>query len=275
MVNQGHIPATILDSHKSELWLKVMENIQVHSSTPLREDGVIAWAMRKNSPKLEAFVNQYLKDYRSGTLLGNVIYAKYLDNTNWLKRILNPNHINKLESLSPIFELYSEQYNFDPLMISAQGFQESGLDQSKVSHKGAVGVMQVLPSTASDPNVDIPDIYQVENNIHAGVKYMRFIKSRYFNDDDIQPDDQVYFALAAYNAGPANIRKMRRLAEQNGYDPNKWFRNVEIIARRNIGKEPVHYVSNINRYFVIYKQLKSLKQLRENQAAQTQLPTIE
>jgi membrane-bound lytic murein transglycosylase MltF len=135
--------------------------------------------------------------------------------------------------------------------------------------------MQVLPSTASDPNVDIPDIYQVENNIHAGVKYMRFIKSRYFNDDDIQPDDQVYFALAAYNAGPANIRKMRRLAEQNGYDPNKWFRNVEIIARRNIGKEPVHYVSNINRYFVIYKQLKSLKQLRENQAAQTQLPTIE
>ncbi|MGD8116336.1 transglycosylase SLT domain-containing protein [Vibrio sp. TRT 29B02] len=275
MVNQGHVPATVLDSHKSELWLKVMENIQIHSSLPLRTDGEVAWAMRQQSPQLAAFVNQYLKDYRSGTLLGNVIYAKYLDNTNWLKRILNPNHINKLDSLSPIFDLYSEQYRFDSLMISAQGFQESGLDQSKVSHKGAVGVMQVLPSTAKDPNVNIPDIYQVDNNIHAGVKYMRFIKDRYFNDDNILPDDQVYFTLAAYNAGPANIRKMRRLAEQNGYDPNKWFRNVEIMARRNIGREPVHYVSNINRYFVIYKQLKSLKQLREHQAAQAQLVTIE
>ena len=273
MINQGHIPATILDSHKSELWLKVMENIQIHSAMPLREDGKIAWAMRKQSPKLAAFVNQYLKSYRSGTLLGNVIYGKYLGNTRWLKRILNPNHINKLESLSPIFELYSDQYSFDSLMISAQGFQESGLDQSKVSHKGAVGVMQVLPSTAKDPNVNIPDIYQVDNNIHAGVKYMRFIKDRYFNDEQILPDDQVYFSLAAYNAGPANIRKMRRLAQQNGYDPNKWFRNVEIMARRNIGREPVHYVSNINRYFVIYKQLSSLKELRENQEASAPFPT--
>lgn len=267
MINQGHIPATILDSHKTELWLKVMENIQIHANIPLREEGQIGWAMRKDSPKLEAFVNQYLKDYRSGTLLGNVIYGKYLGNTQWLKRILNPNHINKLESLTPIFELYSDQYSFDSLMISAQGFQESGLDQSKVSHKGAVGVMQVLPSTAKDPNVNIPDIYQVDNNIHAGVKYMRFIKDRYFSEQNILPEDQVYFALAAYNAGPANIRKMRRLAEKNGYDPNKWFRNVEIMARRNIGREPVHYVSNINRYFIIYKQLNSLKLIRENQAA--------
>lgn len=268
MVNQGHIPATILDSHKTELWIKLMENIRVHSDVPIREDGQIAWAMRKDSPKLKAFVNDYLKDYRSGTLLGNVIYGKYLDNTQWLKRILNPNHINKLESLAPLFDTYSSQYSFDSLMISAQGYQESGLDQTKVSHKGAVGVMQVLPSTAKDPNVNIPDIYQVENNIHAGVKYMRFIKDRYFDEQDISPDDQVYFALAAYNAGPANIRKMRRLAEKNGYDPNKWFRNVEIMARRNIGREPVHYVSNINRYFVIYKQLNSLRELREQQAAQ-------
>jgi len=266
MVNQGHIPATVLDSHKTELWLKVMENIQIQEAIPLRKDGQIAWAMRKDSPKLEAYVNQYLRNYRSGTLLGNVIYGKYLDNTRWLQRILNPKHINKLETLAPTFEQYSDQYSFDSLMISAQGFQESGLDQSKVSHKGAVGVMQVLPSTAKDPNVNIPNIYEVDNNIHAGVKYMRFIKDRYFSDEDILPEDQVYFSLAAYNAGPANIRKMRRLAEKNGYDPNKWFRNVEIMARRNIGREPVHYVSNINRYFIIYKQLNALKLVRENQA---------
>jgi len=135
-----------------------------------------------------------------------------------------------------------------------------------------------LPSTAKDPNVNIPDIYQVDNNIHAGVKYMRFLKDRYFSDETISPDNQVYFSLAAYNAGPANIRKMRRLASQQGYDPNKWFKNVEIITRRHIGREPVHYVANINRYFVIYKQLESLKSIRENQSAtisrEITLPTI-
>tara|TARA_Y100001956_G_C4120238_1_gene187000 strand:- start:369 stop:1808 length:1440 start_codon:yes stop_codon:yes gene_type:complete len=278
MVNQGHIQATVLDSHKTELWLKVMEDIQVHDAIPLRQEGKIAWAMRENSPKLADFVNLYLKTSRSGTLLGNVIYGKYLNDTRWLKKILNPNHINRLESLSGIFSLYSEQYNFDPLMISAQGFQESGLDQSKVSHKGAVGVMQVLPSTAKDPNVNIPNIYEVNNNIHAGVKYMRFLKDRYFNDEAISPDNQVYFSLAAYNAGPGNIRKMRRLASQQGYDPNQWFKNVEIMARRHIGREPVHYVANINRYFVIYKQLEALKALRESQsttnASVLRLPTL-
>ncbi|MGR5541959.1 transglycosylase SLT domain-containing protein, partial [Vibrio campbellii] len=103
-----------------------------------------------------------------------------------------------------------------------------------------------------------PDIYNVENNIHAGIKYMRFIKDRYFDDDSISPDNQVYFSLAAYNAGPANIRRMRSLAAKHGYDPNQWFHNVELITRRNISREPVDYVANINRYYVIYKQLEEI-----------------
>ncbi|MBA5764511.1 lytic transglycosylase F [Vibrio sp. 404] len=263
MVNHGHIKMTVLDSHKSELWLNVMDNIQAHKNLPIRKKGNIAWALRKNSPKLKALVDQYLTKHRSGTLMGNVIYGKYLDNTRWLKNVLNPENIRKLESMSAVFTQYSNQYQFDPLMISAQGYQESGLDQNKVSHRGAVGIMQVLPSTARDPNVNIGNIYKLENNVHAGVKYMRFIKDRYFSDQAISADDQVYFSLAAYNAGPGNIRKMRRLATQQGYDPNKWFKNVEIVTRRNIGREPVHYVSNINRYFIIYKQLSELQQNRE------------
>lgn len=127
--------------------------------------------------------------------------------------------------------------------------------------------MQVLPSTAKDPNVNIKNIKKLENNVHAGVKYMRFIQDRYFSDEAISHDNQVYLTLAAYNAGPANIRKMRRLAIKHGYNPNVWFRNVEIIARRNIGREPVNYVANINRYYVIYKQLTQLNQIREEQNA--------
>lgn len=272
MINLGHIKATVLDSHKAELWVNTLENLQVHSALPLRENGEIAWAMRKNSPQLKKVTDQYLRSSRSGTLLGNVIYSKYIDDTRWLVRLLDPKKIEKLESLYSIFEFYSAKYEFDPLMMSAQGFQESGLDQRKVSHKGAVGVMQVLLSTAKDPNVNIPNIKKVDNNIHAGVKYMRFIQDRYFTDETIKEDDQVYFTLAAYNAGPANIRKMRRLAKKHGYDPNIWFKNVEIITRRNIGREPVTYVANINRYYVVYKQLSALEQLRtERNAAPTSL----
>ena len=157
-----------------------MDNIKVHDDFPLREGGEIAWALRKNSPQLKKEINKYIKKARTGTLLGNVIYNKYINDTRWLSRALDPKKIERLARLTEIFKHYSSEYEFDHLMMSAQGFQESGLDQSKVSHRGAIGVMQVLPSTAKDKNVNIKNIHKVDNNIHAGIKYMRFIKSRYF-----------------------------------------------------------------------------------------------
>jgi membrane-bound lytic murein transglycosylase MltF len=255
MVNQGYISATIMDSHKTELWLKVMDGIKVHRQLPLRIEGKVAWAHRKESPKLHGVVNSYLKSAKKGTLLGNVIYEKYIDDTRWLSRALSPDKVEKLDGLATVFQKYAEQYQIDWLMLSAQAFQESGLDNSKVSHRGAVGIMQVLPATAKDSYINIPDIKPLDNNVHAGTKYMRFIHDRYFGDDAITENNKVYFSLASYNAGPAKIRKMRQLAAQQGFDPNVWFKNVEIVARKNIGTEPVKYVANINRYYVIYKQL--------------------
>ncbi len=267
MLNQGYINITVLDSHKATLWLNVMENIRIHPQLPLREQGEIAWAMRLDSPEMEKAVNSYLKTAKKGTWLGNVIYEKYIENTSWLSRALNPNNLEKIQSLSTVFQKYGEMFDIDWLMLSAQAFQESGLDNSKVSHRGAVGIMQVLPSTASDPYVDIPDITQLDNNVHAGTKYMRFIHDRYFSDDEISDNDKVYFSLAAYNAGPAAIRRMRALAQKHGYDHNKWFQNVEIITRRNIGSEPVKYVGNINRYYVIYKQLGLIRDQQQSASA--------
>ncbi|WP_425509203.1 transglycosylase SLT domain-containing protein [Vibrio ziniensis] len=269
LVNSGHITATVLDSHKAEMWLHVMEDIKAHTQLPLRTNGQIAWAMRKNSPALKKIVNDFLRTAKSGTLLGNVIFSKYIDDTRWLNKALNPASLKRLEELAKIFTKYSQKYEFEYLMMAAQGFQESGFDQRKVSHKGAIGIMQVLPSTARDRNVNITHIDRVDNNIHAGVKYMRFIKNRYFSEPEISEDDQVYFALAAYNAGPANISRMRRLAKKHGFNPNIWFKNVEVITRRNIGAEPVNYVANISRYFVVYKQLEQLKQAKEESLAAT------
>ena len=267
MIKQGYIGATILDSHKAEFWRKTFKDLNIHTDMPLRSNGKIAWAMRKESPQLAKQVNAYIKTAKGGTLLGNVIYNKYLDNTSWFARALDPKSLERLNGMTDLFKKYADKYEFDFLMIAAQAFQESKLDQSKVSPKGAVGIMQVLPSTARDRNVNIKNINKIDNNVHAGVKYLRFIRDRYFNDDAISEDDKVYLSLAAYNAGPGNISKMRRLATKHGYDANKWFGNVELMARRNISSEPVTYVMNINRYFVIYKQLESLKEIRQEQQA--------
>lgn len=267
MINQDILPITVIDSHKSQLWTKIMENITINKLLPIRSDANIGWAIRKDSPQLKVAVNQYVKKIKQGSFLGNVIYNKYLDNTKWLKNALNPNTVKQFNSLALLFEQYADQYQFDWLMISAQAYQESRFNNRLVSHMGAVGIMQVLPKTAKEPYINIHNFRQLEHNIHAGVKYMDFVHKRYFLRPEITKENQMYFSLAAYNAGPANVRKMRRMAVKHGYNPNVWFNNVEIMARKYVSKEPVHYVANISRYYVIYKQIALLQSLREHQNA--------
>ncbi len=263
MVNLGLINATVLDSHKTKIWQSKMQDIQINRAYPIREDSEIAWAIRKKSPDLLALMDKYIKTVKSGTLLGNIIHDRYLKRQKWLNKFLSPEKMDKVRALSDTFYKYSTEYDMNYLMTIAQGYQESGLDQSKISHKGAVGIMQVLPSTAKDRVVNISDIYNAKNNIHAGIKYMAYLRNRYFSSSGIDYDNQIYLSLAAYNAGPGNMRKMRRYAERNGYDPDVWFNNVEIVTRRYIGLEPVKYVRNIARYYIIYKQLAKLNKQRQ------------
>jgi membrane-bound lytic murein transglycosylase MltF len=167
-----------------------------------------------------------------------------------------------------IFREYGDRYGFDSLMLAALAYQESGLDQSKRSAAGAIGIMQLLPSTAADPNVGIPDITTLENNIHAGTKYLRFLRDRYFSDSEIDPIDQTLFSFAAYNAGPAKMARLRSEAEHSGLDPNVWFGNVEHIAARRIGRETVQYVANIAKYYVAYRLASRGFEIRENASEQ-------
>jgi membrane-bound lytic murein transglycosylase MltF len=150
-------------------------------------------------------------------------------------------------------------------MVAAQGYQESRLDQSARSRAGAIGIMQLLPTTAADPNVGIPDITKAEPNIHAGVKYLDFIRNCYFSDPEMDKFNQTMFAFAAYNAGPARVSKLRDMAAEQGYDPNVWFDNVEVMGSRDIGSETVQYVANILKYYLAYK-LTLQKQLEREQA---------
>lgn len=160
--------------------------------------------------------------------------------------------MKKFAATTDLFKKYAAKYDFDWLMLTAQGYQESRLNQDTRSAAGAVGIMQLLPTTAADRHVGIEDISSVENNIHAGAKYMSWLRDTYFTDADMTPIDQTLFAFAAYNAGPGRVAKLRKEAASMGLDPNIWFNNVEVVAAKRIGRETVQYVSNIYKYWVAY-----------------------
>ena len=99
---------------------------------------------------------------------------------------------------------------------------------------------------------------ELKQNIHAGVKYIRFLQDRYFERMPMRAVDKTLFTFAAYNAGPARVSRLRSLAEKRGLDPNVWLKNVEIVAAEQIGAETVTYVANIYKYYVAYKLMDEL-----------------
>jgi membrane-bound lytic murein transglycosylase MltF len=264
MVNAGLIPMIVMDSHKAQFWEQIFDDIKVHPDIAVRTGGEIAWAFRKNSPKLEALVNEFVKGHKKGTLLGNMLFKRYLRDNKYVKNSVSEQELKKFRSMVQYFKTYADRYDFDYLMIGAQAYQESGLDQNKRSPAGAVGVMQVLPSTAADPNVGIPDIEKLESNINAGSKYLRFIVDRYFQDPAIDKVNRMLFAFAAYNAGPARINDLRKKTAKMGLDPNVWFHNVEMAAAEEIGRETVQYVANIYKYYIAYRMLTAQREAKEN-----------
>ena len=266
MVNAGLISMIVVDDHKAKFWTQIFNKIKLHPDIAINSGGNIGWAIRKDSPKLKKIVDEFVRKNQKGTLLGNILFKRYMENNQWARNALSPRAQEKFQALSDLFEKYSDQYDFDYLMIAALAYQESRLDNSSRSHVGAIGIMQMLPSTAADKNVDIQNIEELENNIHAGIKYLRFLRDRYFSDPAIDALNQNLLAFAAYNAGPAKIRRMRNETRKAGLDPNVWFGNVDIVVAKKIGRETVQYVSNIYKYYIAYRLVrdKSLAMQKQN-----------
>ena len=263
MVNAGIIDMVIVDSHKAHFWKDIFPDITVHDDIAVNTGGEIAWAIRKNSPKLAKLANEFIKDHKKGTMVGNMLYKRYLKDNKWIKNSVSEQEMKKFVEVMNVFREYAEQYEFDWLMLVAMGYQESGLDHSKRSKAGAIGIMQMMPATATDPNVGIKDITKLKNNVHAGTKYLRFLKDRYFNAAEIDDVNRTLLAFASYNAGPARISKLREEAKKKGLDPNAWFDNVEVVAAKRIGRETVGYVGNIYKYYVAYRLYVDRLDVRE------------
>jgi membrane-bound lytic murein transglycosylase MltF len=269
MANAGLIPAIVVHDYMAEFWNKVFTNLTVYRNVTLRTDASFAVPIRKGSPLLKAELNAFIKKYGLGTAFGNMIEKRYLASTKYVKRATSEAERKRFLAMATYFKKYGDRYQMDYLLMAAQGFQESQLNQDAKSQVGAIGVMQVMPATGNDLNVG--DITQTEPNIHAGVKYMRWMIDQYFKDEPMDNLNKGLFAFAAYNAGPGRVAQLRREAAKRGLDPNVWFGNVEQIASERIGRETVTYVSNIYKYFIAYKLATEERDRRE--AAKAALKT--
>jgi len=251
MVSAGLLGLIVVDDWKAKLWAKILYGLDVHKEVALRTGGQIGWAYRMHSPQLAAEIEAFAAQGLKGAGAAEVRLA--IDAQRVQRLYNNVDHVawRRFESTIDLFRKYGHQYGFDPVMLAAQGFQESRLDQSARSPSGAIGVMQLLPSTGKA--MDVGDIRQLEPNIHAGIKYMNRLLERYFNGAHFDAQNRMLFALASYNVGPSRIAALRRRAEQAGLDPNRWFDQVERVAAERIGREPVGYVRNVYKYYVAYR----------------------
>jgi membrane-bound lytic murein transglycosylase MltF len=270
MVNAGLVPISVVDDWIGRLWAAPLPRITLHTDLIVRDSGVIGWAVRKNSPQLVATLDEFYGTFAKKQAL---IAARFAQQARRIRNLRNNGggaEWKRFQSVLALFEKYGKRYRFDPLMLAAQGFQESQLRQEAVSHVGAIGIMQVMPATGADLRVG--DIYVAENNVHAGAKYMDQLMTLYFKDANFSDVDRTLFAFASYNTGAGNIARMRKLAVGRGLNPDVWFNNVELVVADKIGIETTTYVRNIYKYYASYRLQIAAAEEREKAKAAVPKP---
>jgi len=261
MVNAGLVPITVVDDYLAEFWSQVFPRIKARPDLAVRTGGQLAVAVRKDNPKLRARVDAWVRRHGGDNWFNTVVGKRYLENVKYVKNAAADAERAKFEAVVELFKKHSAEYHLDYLMMAAQGYQESTLEQAMTSPVGAIGVMQIMPPTGKELNVG--DIRQVDANIHGGVKYMRFMMDKFFAAEKMDDLNKLLMTFASYNAGPGRISQLRRETEKRGLDKNVWFGNVERVVSERIGRETVTYVSNIYKYYVAYRLLAEQQALRE------------
>lgn len=265
-VASKEIEITMADEHVLDLELTA--GVEVKSAFVVGEEHPSSVAIRQNNPKLLKALNGFIKKNYKG-LVYNVLYKKYFKSPRLIKKVaLERSKILKEGKLSPydnITRRYAEEYGFDWRLITAQMYQESRFDPKAKSYAGAKGLLQVMPKTAK--SMGFKNLEKPEIGIHAGIKYMDWVRNRF--DNDLPFAERMWLTLASYNAGYGHVADARRLAKKQGLDPDVWFGNVEqamlLLSKKKYykkarhgyvrGREPVNYVSNIRQRFDAYVEL--------------------
>jgi membrane-bound lytic murein transglycosylase MltF len=261
MLNAGLVQFVVGDEMTMQLWQQVLPKVEVHPELVVHSGDSYAWMIREKSPLLMQEINAFIKRHPKSDATRGEIIRKYFKSTKYVKNATSAEELQKFNATIDLFRKYGAEYSFDALLMIAQGYQESRLDQHVHSPVGAIGIMQVMPQTGHQMGVG--NISDLDPNVHAGVKYIASIRDQYFGDLPMDDLNKALFSFAAYNAGPNRIMSLRTLAEKRGFNPNVWFNNVEVIAADKIGRETVTYVSNIFKYYIAYRLVLDRRKERE------------
>ncbi len=256
---------TVVSDWIAKLWSKLLPKMVV-TDTALSTGGTVAWAIRKDSPKLMADLNDFFRTRGQGSAFSRELVSRYVTSGYMLKQAVSPSSRKDFEATSAQFKKYADKYGTDYLLMMAKGYQESGLNQNVKSPVGAIGIMQLMPDTGK--SLGVGDITQQDANIHAGIKYFRQTEEKYFGDEPMDELNKVLFTMASYNCGPNRVKQLRQEAADKGLDPNVWINNVEVIAAARVGMETVSYVSNIYKYYIAYK-LQAAQEEQRKKARQS------
>ncbi len=260
-VEAGRYDITLCDSNLLDVELAYGRQLKAAFSI---KPTALGWAVRADNPALLAALNQYVKEEKGG-LFFNMMKKRYFKNKRTIAKAKDSLRVDLSGRLSPYDELvkkYAQQYGQDWRLITAQMYQESKFDPQATSWVGARGLMQIMPVTGRE--LGFTDLHDPEENIHAGVKYMSHLVNRF--DPKIPMDERMRLALAAYNVGYGHVLDARRLARENGWNPDRWFGHVEqamrLLAKPAYYKrarygfcrcgQPVHYVVNIQNFYDAY-----------------------
>jgi membrane-bound lytic murein transglycosylase MltF len=261
MLNLGMFEVIIVDDLVANMWSPVLPKVKINKTVVLRK-GNLGWAIRKGSPLLaKAVTDAYVNAIQNTPKNLADRLARYSGRVRQLQNPTGSDDYKRFQETLALFRKYATQYKFDPLLLAAQGFQESQLKQEARSPVGAIGLMQVMPATGKELNVG--DITIAESNVHAGAKYMDQLMTRELADAKLDELNRTLFAFAAYNCGPGNMAKLRKTALDRGLDPNVWFNNVEVVTAEKIGIETTMYVRNIYKYYVAYKLMLAAEEARK------------
>ncbi len=262
MLNLGLFEVIVVDDLVANMWAKVLPKVKVNAAVTLRTGAQVGWAVRKGSPLLQkAVMDAYVNAVQKTPKNLNDRIARYSGRVRQLQNPTRSADYKRFQDTLALFRKYATRYKFDPLMLSAQGYQESQLNQAARSPVGAIGLMQVMPATGKE--LAVGDITVADSNVHAGTKYMDQLVSRELAGANLDEVNRTLFAFAAYNCGPGNMAKLRKAAEARGLDPNVWFNNVEIVTAEKIGIETTMYVRNIYKYYVAYKLMAAAEDARK------------
>ena len=222
MVNAGLIPTIVVDDYLAVFWSKVFPNLLVHENVALQTGGSLGIAVRKNNPQLLAALNTFMGKYGLGSAFGNEVQRKYLVDATYVQSATSAKGRKTFLAVVDLFRKYSDKYNVDYLLMAAQAYQESRLNQNARSPVGAIGIMQIMPETGA--SLKVGDITLLEPNIHAGVKYMRTVRDTYFENEPMDDLNKALFTFASYNAGPGRVSQLRREAEKRATEPERLVR---------------------------------------------------